>query len=279
MKDIRLSKQKIIDYHFGNLINSFLIFKKNFSKRSFNKRFKKIIIYKLDAIGDSILCLPMIKSLKEKTGAKIIIACSKSNFDVFQGQEFIDKIVVFDNSKFNLKNLVRNIKKLKSEGADIAIDAGQTSNISAIMAFLTSKYTIGFAKIEKSLRDKIYDSLVKINFEKHMILSYSELVKIFDISSKDNLGLIKLTYKEKDLDKVKEFIGNNKKLVGIHPFHSISSKEWPYKRFAKIIEFLAKKGYTLILTNDKNESGLINKLLGEINKKYNKRNKYYIKLF
>ncbi len=270
MKDIRLSKQKIIDNYLGNLINSILIFKKRFSIRTLNIKPKKIIIYKLDAIGDSILCLPMIKSLKEKTKVKIIIACSKSNFDIFQGQEFVDKIVIFDNSGLNLKNLISNIRNLQAEKADISIDAGQTSNISAIMSSLTSKYTIGFAKIEKSLRDRMYDSLVKINFKKHMILSYNELVKNLDIAFKENLELTKLAYEKKDAEKIKNLI-NEGKFVGIHPFHSISSKEWPYERFAKIIEFLIKKDYKIVLTNDKNESGFINKLFEKIDKKYHKK--------
>ena len=164
----------------------------------------------------------MIKSLKEKTGAKIIVACSENNFDIFQGQDFIDKTVLFNYNFLDFKNFFGKFKTLRSEKADISIDTGQTANISAIMSYLTGKCTIGFSKPGNKLRNKVYDSLVGIDFNRHMIFNYVEMLNFLESPDLTELELVKLTYQRKDLEKVRKLIGENKKLIVIHSFHSIS---------------------------------------------------------
>ena len=77
----RFHTKRLLDEFFGKLFFNFL---KN-QKKGFPTKFNKIIVYKLSAIGDSILLLPSIKLLKENTKAKIIVAHSSDNELVFEG--------------------------------------------------------------------------------------------------------------------------------------------------------------------------------------------------
>jgi len=270
MKDIKLKKQKKIDHYFGNILNSVIILKKKFNRKKINKKPKKIIIYKLDAIGDSILCLPMIKHLKEKTKAKIIVVCSNVNFQIFQGQKFIDKIYILDTSKLDLKDLINKIKELKSKKAEISIDAGQTANISAIMSHLTSDYSIGFKK-RNDTRNKVYDSLINVDFNKHMFFNYMDLLKPLNIKYSKKENLLKLDYSRKDLEKINKFLDKKKKIIGIHPFSYIKAKEWPLERFVEIINFLCEKNYKIVLVGGEKEANDALKLINKIDKQ-NKKN-------
>lgn len=265
---IKLSKQKRIDSSLGNLINLGIIISKVLKKKKINKNSNKILIYKLDSIGDSILCLPMVKYLKENTKAKIIVACSKENYPVFQGQEFIDEIILFDSRKLNLRNIRKNISKLKKEKIDLAIDGGQTSNISAIFSYLTSKNSIGFKKIKGKTRNKVYDFSIYLDPKKHMVQNYMSLLEPLEIKSKKDPKLLKLKYSKKDDKKIKKLIGKRKNLVGLHLWNIFPHKKWVDKELIKLIEYLAIKKYDIILVGSKKESLLIAKTLENIDKKY-----------
>ncbi len=264
---VKLSKQKRIDTSLGNLVNLGIIISKGLKKKRINKNPNKILIYKLDAIGDSILCLPMIKFLKEKTKAKIIVACSKGNYSVFQGQKFIDKILLFDSSKLNFKNIRENINILKREKIDVAIDGGQTSNISAIFSYLTSRSSIGFKKIKGKTRNKVYDFAIYLDPQKHMIDNYISLLNPLEIKKK-NPKLLKLKYSKKDDEKIKKLIKRRKNLVGLHLWDMLPHKKWVDKELIKLIEYLAVKKYSIILVGSKEESFLTSETLKKINKKY-----------
>jgi len=265
---IKLSKQKRIDSSFGNLINLGIIISKVLKKKKINKNPNKILIYKLDSLGDSILCLPMIKHLKENTKAKIIVACSKENYPIFQGQKFIDKIILFNSSKLDLRNIRKNIIKLKKEKIDIAIDGGQTSNISAIFSYLTSKNSIGFKKIKGKTRNKVYDFPIYLDPKKHMVENYMSLLGPLKIKGGKNPKLLKLKYSKKEDEKIKKLIERRKNLVGLHLWNIFPHKQWVGKKLIKLIEYLVIEKYNIILVGSKEESFLIAKTLKNINKKY-----------
>jgi heptosyltransferase-2 len=249
----KLSKQKIIDKYAGTLINNLISLIK--TKAKVNKP-KVIIIYKLDAIGDSILCLPMIKHLKEQTHVKIIIACSNSNIDVFKHHKFIDKIVVFDSSSFNPINFTTNIKELRKEEADIAIDGAQSANISAILSWLTAKNSFGFKKTNGMSRNKVYTYPINLDPNKHMAYNYMDLLKPLRIKLKRDIKLIPLY--------TKKIIKEN--IVGVHPCNILPYKAWPQNRWVEIIEYLALKN-EVIVVGSKEESFLVKELLKKVKSK------------
>ena len=253
----KLNKQKIVDKYIGTIINYSLIPFKNLK----NKKFKNatIIIYKLDAIGDAVLSLPMIKHLKEQTEFRIIIACSNTNKVIFQNHKFIDKIVIFDTSKLNLKNLIQNIKTLREEKAVITLDTSQSSNISAIFTFFTAEKSIGFKKTKGKSRNYVYNTSINLDPNKHMIHNYFDLIKSLVINPPKKVKLIKLLCSEK----------KGWPSIIIHPCTNIPQKVWPQGRWVKVIEYLAKKN-KLSIIGSKEESPLVKKLLKKVRKKVKK---------
>ncbi len=265
----KLNKQKSIDSRIGRKINNLIAFLKFFRIEKKLDFPRKIIVFKLDSIGDGILSLPMIKLLKEKTKAKIIVSCAKDNFDVFYKQGFIDKIIVFDTKKNYWKSMIQNLKKLRKEKVDLAIDAGQSSNISGIFSYFSAKRCIGFKK-SKGNRNKVYDFLIPLNYEKHMVENYLSLLKPLRINSNEKPKLLRLNYDEKDLEKISKLLRNKKNIVGVHPCHAIEYKSWEINKFAKIIEFLAEKN-NLAIIGIPDEIPKVKELLEKVDKKYYKK--------
>jgi len=211
----KLNKQKVVDKYAGTIINYLLIPFKNFKNRKFLNA--TVIIYKLDAIGDAVLSLPMIKHLKEETGYKIVVACSSNNQVIFQGHNFIDKLVTFDTSKLNIKDLIQNVKTLREEKASLAIDTSQSSNISAIFSFLTAELTIGFKKTKGKSRNHIYNTPINLNPDKHMVYNYFDLIKSLVTNIPKEIKLVKLP-----CSKSKGYPS-----IIIHPCTIIPQKVWP----------------------------------------------------
>ncbi len=254
----KLNKQKIIDKYVGTIINYLLILLKPFKTKEFIN--PTIIIYKLDSIGDAILSLPMIKHLKNDMNVRIVIACSISNRVIFKGHKFIDRIVVFDSSKFNPRDLIQKIKELKKEHADFSIDTSQSSNISAIMSFLTSRYTIGFKKTSSKSRNMVYNNSIELDPNKHMVLNYFDLLKPLGIKYPKKIELVKLPCSKT----------NYTNSIIIHPCTIIPQKVWSQERWVKIIEYLARNN-EIILIGSKEEALLVEKLLVDIDKKSKKK--------
>ena len=181
MKNKKLYLQKFLDRIFlAPIIFLLFFYKKTLSEKPL-KKVKKIAIFKLDAIGDAVLSLPMIKNIKNRDN-EIIVICSKENSAIFLDQEFISKVYSI-NTKNPLFSIIPLIKNLRMENIDLSIDTAQSSNISAIISFLVSKKTSGFF-IKRRLRNKIYDFTTKINEKKHMVCNYIDLACPLNINIK-----------------------------------------------------------------------------------------------
>jgi heptosyltransferase-2 len=266
----KLTKQKKIDSIIGGLINQLIISIKFFGKREIEKHPKRILFIKTEAVGDSILCMPMIKKVKEKTHAKIYVLCSKVNSFVFEKQDFVDEIILINQKKFDSIQIYKIIKKLRKEKIDIAIDLGQSSNISAILGYLISKSSVGFKKLKGTSRNKVYDYAVNLDTNKHMAKCYFDLVKSLGIEEPTEIKLEKIHgIKNK---KVLKLFSGKKNLVGIHASNILDYKVWPRERFVELIKYLIKnKNKTIVLIGSPEEKEDNKKIIKSVDK--NLRNK------
>lgn len=140
---------------------------------------KKILIIKLAAIGDSILIIPFLRTLKKNFPAsEITFICSQINLSVIKKIPYVDKIINCDVHSF-LKNpllFFRFIKDLRSVKYDVIIDAGQWERINAIFTILArSEYTVGF-KTEKQNKHFGYDSVIPHLRNKHELENFLDLL-------------------------------------------------------------------------------------------------------
>lgn len=265
---VKLSSQKRIDSFFGNLINYTIIFLKSFRKRKIEEKPKKILFFKTEAVGDSLLCLPMIKKVKEETNAEIYILCSNANSFVFEKQDFVDKISLINHKKFKIREIFNLVRELRKEKIDIVLDTGQSSNISAILSYFIAKYSIGFKKLKGISRNKVYDDSISINTKKHMVKCYFDLAKPLGIKEPKEIRLEKIKIGKEEEKKISNILGNKKNLVGIHACNVFEYRAWPKEKFAKVIEYLIKeKNKIVILTGSKEEQKENQELINLIDKK------------
>lgn len=259
----RFHAKRLMDIVIGKLF--FNILRKQ--KKDFPKKFNKILIYKLSAIGDSILLLPSVKNLREKTGAKIVMVHSSDNKVVFQNQSFIDKRIEIDVAKNNFFKIIKNLFNLRKEKADLAIDFSNTGYFSAVFAKLTAKYSVGFFNKEIPNRKNFFDKEFSLDLNKHTVINYLNLVGIAINKKVSTPNLIPIKSSPKDKLFVKNLLKNKKNLVGIHPCHEIKKKSWEEKKFVKIINFLIKNKKIPVILGSPKEKFAVEQLLKKVNEK------------
>lgn len=140
---------------------------------------KKILIIKLAAIGDSILLIPTLRTLKQTfPDSEITFICSQINYSVIKKIPYVDEIIDCNVHSF-LKSpflFFRFIKDLRKEKFELIIDVGQWERINALITMLArADYTIGF-KTERQFKHFGYDSVVPHLRSKHELENFLDLL-------------------------------------------------------------------------------------------------------
>lgn len=185
---------------------------------------KKILIIKLAAIGDSILLIPSLRTLKNAfPEAEITFVCSQINYSVIKKIPYVSKIVDCNVHSF-LKNpflFIKFIRDLRKEKYELIIDVGQWERINAIMTMLLrSDYSIGF-KTEKQFKHFGYESVVPHFRNKHELENFLDLLIPLGINITEEDKKLEYFLNKEDYNFANEFWiehdFNDKIVICLHP--------------------------------------------------------------
>lgn len=168
------------------------------SKKNPPVSIKKILIIKLEGLGDSIYITEIIHRLKaEYPCLKIDVLTTKQNpiFSIFQKTNN-----EFDIISFNPLNLIDYFKitgHIKKSKYDAVFDmTGMPVNI-PLMLFFVNSYKIGFNSAP--VKTALYDLLVNLEADTHIFENYLNLfTPLFDIKKLDKQFTLKLPDLEKE---------------------------------------------------------------------------------
>lgn len=219
---------------------------------------KNIAIIKLWALGESILTLPMIKSIKQKfPDSKITIIARNQNASVFENLSFIDNVILFEpKNAFKLFNLLRKF--------DLSFDCEPYLKLSGLFSWFCAKQRIGFSH---TIRSWLYTHIVNFNDQQHEVLTYMDLVKNLGINAVPE-KLEKLVYSDDNKHKVDSILENagissSDKLIGfcVGVAESARQRTWPAENFAALADKLIENKHAkIIFVGSPNEKEIINEV-------------------
>lgn len=247
---------RLVDTYLGTFFYLLTWFFLPFLSRSGQENINKnIAVVKLWAIGESVLMLPMIRTLHKK-GYRITVICTKQNLPVFSDQPFISDIHVF-NSESPL--VVFRILRLRKNNFSAVIDSDPYTKGSAIIsALLGTKRRIGFEN-----RPLLYTEPVKIKENCHAVETFHALFNQLEKMPVPKM-LIPIAVTEKDKKMAASFLSEGKNII-IHAgsAESSRSRRWPEENFAKLCKELAENYKAKIfLVGTKEEIAINNRILG-----------------
>jgi len=230
---------------------------------------KKILIIRLDGLGDVVMSTPAFKALREIfVHAHITLLVANWSKDLVEVMQTFDEFIYFDapwivkEKKRKLTKLFRIFKKLREEKFDLAIDLRGDFRNNILMYFSNAKYRLGF---NITGCDFLLTHLVSIGESHHPVNASLSLIKYLKPENTKAYTL-NLWITKEDQDFAEQFLrengmnsnGNNNIIVMIHPGAKWYGRRWKAERYAKIADSLIEKYNTkVILAGSSNDLELV----------------------
>lgn len=246
---------KLADRYIGKILCGLLSMFKGSSK-DFGSG--NILIIQLWGIGETVLTLPAIDTLRKKFPKSAIdVLATSRNKGVYKKNESIDRVKLVSMNPFSVMLfMLRNFRKY-----DLVIDMEEYLNVSAIMAFFAGKKRIGYSH---GTRAGLYHIKIDYNDKQHASKTYLDLVKELMVDYKFD-KLLKLNYSKSDkktVDALFKASGIKAKdhVVCVAPGAAESAKArmWPLDRYAQVCdEIIEKHKSKIVFTGTLEEFELI----------------------
>tara|TARA_Y100000590_G_C15576910_1_gene960807 strand:+ start:69 stop:1076 length:1008 start_codon:yes stop_codon:yes gene_type:complete len=221
----------------------------------------KICISRTDRMGDMILTLPVIKSIKlNNPEVKIHVLASKNNAKVLKKINYIDKIIIIDPNNDSILRSIFNIRKTKYKFfinftpgiRNLFLCLFSNSDIKANLILLSRYKNNYFSKFLDRILTNLFCNIkhivnrferLKNNKELHQTKSMFSLVNKCKIKCKQNTEI------DINIPRKKLFFSKNKTVV-IHLSYKWINSHYSERNLIELISLLYKKKYFVIMTTD-----------------------------
>jgi len=228
----------------------------------------KILIIKLDAVGDVLRTTSILKPLKKKYPDCFIEWCTRYNsLELFKNNSIVDEVITVEDDA---------LSRIKAEEYDIVINLDTSKISSAIAANVSAKEKFGFVLNKKGyveatsddaqgwLEMSAFDDVKKSNQKSYQKIIY----EILGLDLPVEPPIIHITDKDKAKIAAKDFVKNialQKPAIGLNVGVGTKwpSKGWSFKSWQELIEKLGNDKYNLLLLGGPEEISIINQLKAE----------------
>ncbi len=221
--------------------------------KGYPAKFKKILIIRPGGIGDAVLLLPAINSLRAKfPDADIDLLCEKRNADIFRLSKGISRIYLYDKGGGLFKYLRNRY--------DVVIDTEQWHRLPAVVAYLTgAAVRIGFDTNE---RGRLFTHGIAYSHDDYEVYSFLHLIeplvsrcglRVADCGLSFNPEAPFLDIREAPTGNgyrplvINHFKKNTKGLIVIFPGASVAERRWGGDRYGRVAKVLSDKGYEIVI--------------------------------
>lgn len=228
----------------------------------------KILIIKLDAIGDVLRTTSILKPLKRKYPDCYIEWCTRKNAsDLFNNNSLVNEVITIEDDAWF---------RINTETYDLAVNLDTSKISSAILSSAKAKNKIGFILHKDGYVEPTSDkALVWLemsafdNYKKANTKSYQQIM--YDVLNLDlpiERPVIQLSESEKLKIAAKDFtryIDPSKRVIGLNVGIGTKwpSKGWPLKRWKELIDNLNSDKNNLLLLGGPEEIKVIEQLKKE----------------
>lgn len=218
----------------------------------------KYLIIQTAFLGDAILTVPIIDSLKNKLfDSQIYVLTTPQNSDVFTLNPNIDKVILYDkhSSENDIFSMIKKIKLLKQENFDCIITNHPSARTALLAFFSGSKMRLAFSSA--SLRFLYTHTISTLN-NMHQIDKNLSLLKGLGFTEMDFIRKINLYYTKEDeklINSVLEAysVSQSKKIIVVNPLSAWPTKRWPKNYYRDLCAMLKQQDYLVLLIGTKKD--------------------------
>ena len=242
LKKIEIFLRKVI-------LELLLLFARNKNRsRPTLEREDKILVIRLNRIGDALVTTPLISVLSRYGNFEVSVLADSKNRFIFENNPSVKKIFVFEKG---LKGFRKTIKELNKQNFALVIDAHPdvSTTVSFIISSLKNTFKIGF----KKGNEKIYsDTIPPLPKEKyHIIERLLQFADYLHVNYPKNTVNVEYPLDKANLDSIeetlKEINPQNKFLVGVNISAGSEARFWGTENFRKLLDLIKEKNVEFVL--------------------------------
>ncbi len=250
----KVLRQNILKGVLGN------IHKRDLRSETYSKeKIEKILLINTTAIGDTLMCTPAIRALRETfPKVRIEVVAGSSARLVLTGNPRIDQIIEYPD-KVDLRYLMGLrglIRRLRSFGPDLAIVLHGNDPDAVPLAYMSrARFRMGMAKTDFPFLLDWYKPLWTGG---HLVRLRLEALKDLGIDCDNTEMELFLSDKEQaEADSIIKAFNIDGPMAAIHPFGSKRTRQWSLKRAAELGDLLYEKDglYPVLLGGPKEIAG------------------------
>ena len=253
-------------------------------RSNLNKEYKAILLIQLGDIGDVILTIPALESLRKRYPvARIYVAVRDKTSEILDDCQFIDEIVIISKAK---SSVIKTIKKhfaffrfLRSLEIEIAVDL-RTGDRGGWLAFFSGapmRLGRGEDTSRISIRRFLFSDLIIPDLERaanaYVAAHHDDILEKLGAEPADIHH--KLFIPEYRKERIKNLLSQhnipqNKPIVAIHPFSLWPYKEWNEEKWLYLAnKIVQQENASVIITGAPDEYARASRIANPGNNIYN----------
>jgi len=230
------------------------LFMSKIRQNSRPQEIRKILLMRLDHLGDGILLVPMIKALRQTyPQAKIAAIFSREVAQVFEGSPFLDRIWIWekhwlsrDRRRLWSGSVQRTLREIKEECFELGIDSrGDLRNI-AFLALGRVRYRVGYSSAGGGflLHEEFEERLGEHEINRNLRVLENFHLKAVNCETEVSVSsLPKKTPKGA--------------YVVVHGGAGTQAKQWPSERWQILIQDFIRKNWSIVLVGKGDQEDLL----------------------
>jgi len=262
---------KLIDWCY-NFLNFLVHLFQNFFFSNKNiKDAKKILIFRIGSMGDSICALPAIYSIRKNfPQAEIELLTNQGEKNLISIEGLIDKNI-FDKTINFLGENWRTVRDVvKNNNYDLFIEL--PVSLSSLTRLVRNMLFVKSAGIKNAFGWQIASVKIKLKIQEkylHFLNERDRLLKILEDNNLGNFGVhFPLLITEENNKKIAKIINENdlkdkNKNIGFVVGAKRPQNRWPVEYFNEVAEYLQKNGKYILLVGSKEDFELANNIKGK----------------
>lgn len=222
-------------------------------RQPFPERVRKILLVRIDRIGDLVLSTPFLRNLRELfPSAEIVILGRGFTRAILYGAEFVDRVLVFEQG-----GDAGLLRQLACEGFDLAVDLHYDYELkTAFLARRTrARCSVGF---DVGGRGVLFDVAVPARERKHFIEETFDILRTIGSEPRKcppEISLCPQAYEEAaDLISREGVTG---RYAAFHPGGFYPAQRWPAAHFARLADLIATIGLLPVFVGGRDDLPLL----------------------
>jgi len=225
------------------------------------REWRRILLVRIDRIGDLVLSTPFLRNLREAfPAAHLVLLGTGAAPELLSDGKLVDRIIVYGKTG----NRGRMLDELRHEEFDLAVDMHYDYTLAT--AILTSRVRAGFCVgFDMGGRGPFFDIAVPTRQKKHFVEESLDILRMLGLTPRAVPPEIALH--PRALDEAHAMltqVGVRGRYATIHPGGFYPQQRWPAERFARLADLVAESRLTPVLIGARGDAALLGEISGRM---------------